>query len=207
MRGSGSRREATQDDLGESAAVRDDRVYGDCGGPLHGEAVDTRGDCRKADRGGAGVGSHRQGTTVATGEQSLLVASTPMPYRSDRMNHEPGWEVEARGQLGVARFTAIEEAASLEKPRACRAVDRAIDTAAAQQARIGGIDDRVEREARNIALDDLDTGQISTDPALTDQTLAECPAVTPASARNVLSSPDCAISRTISQPPTNSPLT
>ena len=85
-------------------------------------------------------------------------------------------------------------------------MDRAIHTAAAEQRAIRGVDDGVNAQRGDIGNDDFQ-------PALADlarrKTQAEAAAltVTPLSASSCCSSPAWNISRMMSQPPTNSPLT
>jgi hypothetical protein len=85
-------------------------------------------------------------------------------------------------------------------------MDRTIDTAAAKQRRIRGVDDRVNAQCGDVGNDDFQ-------PRLADlarrKTQAEAAAltVTPLSASSCCSSPAWNISRMMSQPPTNSPLT
>jgi hypothetical protein len=85
-------------------------------------------------------------------------------------------------------------------------MDRAIDAATAEQRRIGGIDDGVNAKRGDVGNDDFQ-------PRPADLTRrrvqAEAAAlmVTPLSASSCCSSPAWNISRMMSQPPTNSPLT
>jgi hypothetical protein len=85
-------------------------------------------------------------------------------------------------------------------------MDRAIDAATAQQRRIRGVDDGVNAQGRNV-------GDVDFQPRRADlargETQAEAAAltVTPLSAKSCCSSPAWNISRMMSQPPTNSPLT
>jgi hypothetical protein len=87
-----------------------------------------------------------------------------------------------------------------------RAVDCAIDAAAAQQGGIRSVDDGVNAQGRDIGDDNFQ-------PRVADlarrKTQAEAAALTatPLSASSCCNSPAWNISRMISQPPTNSPLT
>ena len=86
------------------------------------------------------------------------------------------------------------------------AMDRAIDAAAAEQRGIGGVDDGVNAKRGDVGDDDFE-------PRRTDlargraQAEAAALMVTPLSASSCCSSPAWNISRMMSQPPTNSPLT
>ena len=85
-------------------------------------------------------------------------------------------------------------------------MDRAIHTAAAEQRAIRGVDDGVNAQCGDVGNDDFQ-------PAPADlarrKTQAEAAAltVTPLSASSCCNSPAWNISRMMSQPPTNSPLT
>ena len=85
-------------------------------------------------------------------------------------------------------------------------MDRAIYTATAEQRVVRGVDDGVNVQRRDVGNDDFQ-------PAIADlarrKTQAEAAAltVTPLSASSCCNSPAWNISRMISQPPTNSPLT
>lgn len=85
-------------------------------------------------------------------------------------------------------------------------MDRAIDAAPAEQRRIRGVDDGVNAQTGDI-------GNNNFQPRLADQARgvaqAEAAAltVTPLSANSCCNSPAWNISRMMSQPPTNSPLT
>ena len=83
-------------------------------------------------------------------------------------------------------------------------MDCAIDTAAAEQRGIRGVNDRINAQAR-------DVGDEYFEPCRTDvarsQRQAEAVTVTPLSASSCCNSPAWNISRMMSQPPTNSPLT
>ena len=85
-------------------------------------------------------------------------------------------------------------------------MDRPIDAAPAEQGRIRGVDDGVNAQCRDVGNDDFQ-------PRLADlarglsQAEAATLTVTPLSVSSCCSSPAWNISRMMSQPPTNSPLT
>jgi hypothetical protein len=86
------------------------------------------------------------------------------------------------------------------------AMDRAIDAATAEQRRVRGVDDGVNGKRRDVGDDDFQPRRAD---LARRQTQAEAAAVTvtPLSASSCCSSPAWNISRMMSQPPTNSPLT
>ncbi len=117
------------------------------------------------------------------------------------MDDVPRRQQVAAGDLGVAGGAAIEGAAFGEELRTGGAVDRAVDPAAAKQRRVRGIDDGVKAEGGDVRDDNLAADRAE----LPDQ--AEAATVMPLSASNCCNSPAWNISRTMSQPPTNSPFT
>jgi hypothetical protein len=87
-----------------------------------------------------------------------------------------------------------------------RAMDSAINTASAEQRSVGSVDDGVNAQDRDVSDDNLDASGAD---LASRQAQAEAAAwiVTPLSASNCCNSPAWNISRMMSQPPTNSPLT
>jgi hypothetical protein len=122
------------------------------------------------------------------------------------MDHMPRRQAISEGDLGVAGLAAMERAAFGEKLRPGGAMNRTIDAAAPQQRRVRGVDDGVNAQGRDVGDDDFQ-------PRVADlarrKTQAEAAALiaTPLSASNCCNSPAWNISRMMSQPPTNSPLT
>jgi hypothetical protein len=85
-------------------------------------------------------------------------------------------------------------------------MDRTIDPATAEQRRVGGVDDGVNAKRRDIGDDDFQPRRANL-ARVQVQAEAAALTVTPLSARSCCSSPAWNISRMMSQPPTNSPLT
>ena len=110
------------------------------------------------------------------------------------------------GDLRIAGRATPKLAAFGQKLGPGRAMDRAIDAAPAEQRGVGGVDDGVNAQGGDVRDDDLDAR--GADLACR-QAQAEAAAltVTPLSAKSCCSSPAWNISRMMSQPPTNSPLT
>jgi hypothetical protein len=85
-------------------------------------------------------------------------------------------------------------------------MDRPIDAAASEQRGVRGVDDGVNAQRRDIGDNDFQPRRA--DLARGEaQAVAAALTVTPLSAKSCCSSPAWNISRMISQPPTNSPLT
>ena len=72
------------------------------------------------------------------------------------MDHVPRRKRARAGRLCVARLAATERATLLEDRRAARPVDRSVDAAAAEQARVRRVHDRVDVLLGDVAEDELD---------------------------------------------------
>ena len=92
---------------------------------------------------------------VAAGEQRRLAFAAAAPDGADSVDDVSRGQIVPPGQLRVAGRAAAEPGAFLQQPRAGGAVDRPVHPAAAQQRRIGRIDDRVDVEPGNVAAPDL----------------------------------------------------
>ena len=146
------------------------------------------------------------GAAVAGRQRLIFALAAAMPDRADGMNHMPRRQTIASGDFGVAGLAAVERAAFGKKLRPGGAMDRAVDAAAAEQRRIGGVDDGVNAQGRDVGDDDFQPRRAD---LARSQAQAEAAAltVTPLSASSCCNSPAWNISRMMSQPPTNSPLT
>src|SRR5438876_9606468 len=78
-----------------------------------------------------------------------------MPYRPDRMDHMPGGQLVAPGDLRFSRFTAVELAALGQQLRPCCTMDGAVHATAAQQRVVGGVNDGIHHLLGDVALDDV----------------------------------------------------
>src|SRR6185369_1967473 len=130
----------------------------DAGGFLQRIGVDTRADRRKCD--GAKSERRRQleARSIRTRKQIRLTAAPAAPYRTDGVNHFLCGKVSGGRRNGAAgRATALlgPDPVAFEHDRgAARAMDRSIHAAAADQARVGGVDDRVDLLLRDVADDE-----------------------------------------------------
>ena len=80
---------------------------------------------------------------IAGGKRLILARASAIPDRADGMNHMPRRQAIASGDFGVAGLAAVQRAAFGQQLRPGRAMDRAIDAAAAEQRRVRGVDDGV----------------------------------------------------------------
>jgi hypothetical protein len=143
---------------------------------------------------------------VAGCQRLIFVLASAVPHRPDGMNHMPRQQTVTPGDFGAAGLAAMERAAFGQQLRPGRAMDRTIDAATAEQRRVRSVDDGVNAQGRDVGDDDF---QLRRTDLARGETQAEAAAlmVTPLSARSCCNSPAWNISRMMSQPPTNSPLT
>jgi hypothetical protein len=146
------------------------------------------------------------GAAIARRQRMVFAQVTATPDRTDGMNHMPRRQPIGIGDLGVAGLAAMQRAAFDQQLRPGRAMDRAIDAAAAEQRGIRGVDDGVNAQACDVGNDNFQPRRADLARGET-QVEAAALTVTPLSARSSCSSPAWNISRMMSQPPTNSPLT
>mgnify|MGYP001546366261 CR=1 FL=1 len=109
-------------------------------------------------RGEAGKETHPEargqieGVAVAVAQQPGLAAGTARPDRADGVDHVACRQVVTVSQLDLAGRAAAQQPAGLEQARARRAMNRTVDTTAAEQRRVGGVDDRIQRQRRDVRL-------------------------------------------------------
>ncbi len=144
--------------------------------------------------------------TIARCKREILAMAAAAPDRADGMNHMPRRQTVCQSDFGVAGLAAMQRAAFGEQLRPGRTMDSAINAAAAEQRTIRGVDDGVDAERRDIRDGDVESRRTELARRQT-QAEAAAPTVTPLSASSCCSSPAWNISRIMSQPPTNSPLT
>jgi hypothetical protein len=144
--------------------------------------------------------------TIARRKQIVLADCAAVPHRPNRVDHVLGLEPIAFGDLGVAGFAAMEHPAFGHELRPRSTMDRAVDAAPAEQGRIRGVDDGVNAQRGDVGNNDFQPrlADLARKPAQAD---AAALTVTPLSAKSCCNSPAWNISRMMSQPPMNSPLT
>jgi hypothetical protein len=136
----------------------------------------------------------------------IFTLSAAAPDRTDSMDHMPRRQPITPGDFGAAGFAAAERAAFCQQLRSRRAVDGAIDATAAEQRRVGGVDNGIDAQAGDVGDDDFQPrrAELARRPV---QAEAAALTATPLSAKSCCNSPAWNISRMMSQPPTNSPFT
>ena len=145
-------------------------------------------------------------TAIARGELLILPTIATVPDRPDGMDHMPRRQEISFGDLGIAGFAAVERAAFGQQLGPGSIMDRAINAAPAKERRIRGVDDGVNAQRGDVGNNDFQPrlADLAREAAQAD---AAALTVTPLSANSCCNSPAWNISRMMSQPPTNSPLT
>ena len=192
---------------GAAASASHGRGNRDPCGAVGGKTIDAGGDRResqRAERIGLRQVRSRGDSRRPADASSPAVAA--MPDRADGVNHMPRRQPITLGDLGVAGLAAMQRAAFGQQFRPGRAMDRAIDAAAAEQRGVRRVDDGVNAQRRDVGNDDFQPrrAELARGKA---QAEAAALTVTPLSANSCCNSPAWNISRMMSQPPTNSPLT
>jgi hypothetical protein len=145
-------------------------------------------------------------TDVTGGQRLIFALASAVPHWTNGMNDMPRRQMITPGDFGAAGLAAMEGAAFGQQFRPGRTMDRTIDTATAEQRRIRRVDDRVNAQGRDIGDDDFQPRRADLARGK-PQAEAAALTMTPLSARSCCNSPAWNISRMMSQPPTNSPLT
>jgi hypothetical protein len=201
--------EAAEDDAGDRwrhcQRIRR-RADRDCRRAIGRKTVDAGGDRRERDRGEAVGLAKFDGAAIARRQRGIFALTAAMPNRPNGMNHMPRRQPITFGDLGLASLAAMERTAFGKKLRPGGTMDGAIDAASAEQRGIGSVDDGVNAKCRDIGDGDFQPRRAKLARGKA-QAVAAALTVTPLSARSCCSSPAWNISRMMSQPPTNSPLT
>jgi len=178
----------------------------DTGRAVGGKTIDASGNRRKSHRGNAVFPTELDRAAVAGSEQTILTAAAAIPDRPNRMDDVFGLEAITLGDLGVTDLAAVQHTAFEFEFSAGGAMNSTIDAAATEQRRIRRVNNGVNAQRRDVGNNDFK-------PRLADpargaaQAQASALTVTPLSANSACNSPAWNISRMMSQPPTNSPLT
>jgi hypothetical protein len=105
--------------------------------------VDAGGDGGEGDDRTAVRGRELDRPRVAAGQQLRLAAAPAAPHRPDRVDHVPGRKPPGAGDLRLPGLAAAEPAALRQQLRTRRPMDGAVDPAAAEQAGVRRVDDRL----------------------------------------------------------------
>src|SRR5262249_941499 len=124
--------------------------YRDC--VLERIAIGAAADGGKCDALQAVLDGERKARAVARGEQLRLAVPAAMPYRSHGMDYVLCRQPVALRDAGLPGRASAQGPAFFEQLRAGRAVDRPVHAAAAEQGRVRGVDDGVERQRHDIDL-------------------------------------------------------
>ena len=170
------------------------------------ETIDAGGDRWKSHRSKAVGLAKFDRAAVARRQRLVFALAAAVPDRAYGMNHMPSRQKIALGDFGAAGFAAMEGAAFGEKIWAGRTMDCTVHATTAEQRTVRGVDDGVNAQSCNVGDGDFQPRRTDL-PRRQNQAVAGALTVTPLSARSCCNSPAWNISRMMSQPPTNSPLT
>ena len=96
-----------------------------------------------------------QRVPVAGGQQLTLAVMTVLPDGACCMDDVSARQAVPAGDFRLTGLASVQRPARLKKLRPRGTVDRAVHAAAAQQGRVGGVDDGIHRHLRNIVSDNL----------------------------------------------------
>ena len=113
-------------------------------------AIDAATDRRKRDRPHVIFPCQSERALITRGEQRRFAPAAAVPDGAHRVNHVARRQSIAARDARLAGRAAAERAAFGQQFRSGRAVDRTVDAAAAQQRRIGRVDDRVDVEPGDV---------------------------------------------------------
>ena len=99
----------------------------------------------------------RQRALVGASQRRLFPFVAATPGRPHGVDHVAGREIESRGDPGLAGRAAAQRPAGPGQLRSRRPVNRPADSAARLQMAVGGVDDDVHVQGRNVALEDLES--------------------------------------------------
>ena len=117
-----------------------------------GVAVYARGDQGKGHARAVMFSSQPQRIAVTGRQKRPLAVPAAPPDGAGRMDDIPAGEAVPARDLGLAGGSAVQRRAFLQKLRPCRAVNRAVHAAAAQQRGVRGVDDGVHGHPGDVVL-------------------------------------------------------
>lgn len=129
---------------------------GDAGGAVEGEGINSSADAGEGDGFEFVFPNQPEAVAVAVGEVLVFIIVSAVPHGADGVDDKSRGQIVAGGDLGFAGIASAEGFAVAVQPFPRRAMDGGIHTAPAEQGRIGGIDNGIDRQRRNIALNDFD---------------------------------------------------
>src|SRR5207244_2376641 len=130
--------------------------YSDLCSFLEWVAVDAATDRRKGYRLDFVFHRNLQRIPVAICQGLRLAMCPAMPDRSDGVNDESSGQTIAASDFRFTGFTAAKCTAFRKQLRSRGAMNRAIDSSAAEKRRVRRVHNRIDLELRDIAADDID---------------------------------------------------
>jgi len=129
-----------------------------CGGQSGWIAINASADAGEGNGLKAIVGSQLQRMGIAGGEQCRLAVLSIPPNGAYGVDDEAGGEAKARAYFGLPRGAAVECAAIGQQLRTGGAVDGSVNATATQKAAVGGVDNSVDGQCRNVGANGTQRG-------------------------------------------------
>ena len=148
--------------------------YRDFRGPVQRIAVNSGADGGKGQARQAMLRSQRQAVAVARPEQVRLAVLATVPDRPHSVDDVAGGQAVAVRDHRLAGGAAADGAACLKQLRPGGAMNRPIDSAAAEQALIGSVDDGVHRQLGDVADVNFDVRCFNVHEANLESSAAVC---------------------------------
>ena len=151
--------EAAEDDAGEAARTARCLQHGpdrDMGGARGGKPVDAGRDGGEGNRTQIMACSKVQRAPVTAGKRRILALLAAAPDGTDHMDHTFRGEIVTLCDPGLARRARAKRRAFRRQFRPRRSVNCAAHAAAGREVAIGGIDNGVNLQRRNVSVDDFD---------------------------------------------------
>lgn len=130
---------------------------GNTRGAVGRESVDAGRNGRKRNRPDPMGGGEFERNAVARGQQPVaFLRAAFAPHRPDRMDDVARRQAVSPGDLGVTSVATAQRAALRKQFRPGGAVNRAVDASAAEERAVGGVDDGIDLERRDVGDRDVE---------------------------------------------------
>ncbi len=125
-------------------------MYRDAGCGVFWVAVSAGADCRKSDCFNMMLPSKGKAVAVTALQKFRLAAAAAMPNWADSMNNISGRQIVSPGYFGLAGAAPPEGATFFQQAFTGATMDGAIHSAATQERVVGGVDNGVYRQRRDV---------------------------------------------------------
>src|SRR2546427_11407456 len=164
-----------------------DLAQRDPAGARNRKAVHAARDRREREARESALGRERQRVAIARRQQRVFVLAAAAPDRADRVDDPARRQGVTARQPHLAGRTAAEPAALLPQARAGCAMDGAVHAAAAEQARVRGVDEGVDVERGDVAAHETHARRLAHPSRL--RTMSQRPSAPRSASTAVLNAP------------------